>query len=714
MMRVALFLLCAAFTPVATAAEEGLVVHYPFDEGAGSVAHDAGGHGLDGTLHGARFVPLQEGFALEFDGEDDYVEIPDSDLLRFTGAVTVSAWVNTPVSSEQTVVAKNGCSVLRQNYRISLDQGSTHFTVVECPEHGKTAAGGGIEPDRWHHVAGTHESGRSRIYVDGILQAEHAFGPFTVGTLEAHLYIGASYYGAGLGGHFTGQIDDVRIYGRALTDAELLSQYEAGKDLRITTRDRLLAQVSPTRESDTTPPALTGATPPPDSQVDGPPIISARFNDAGSGIDVASARIRLDGDDVTDQAEITQEGFTLTPFTDLADGVHLVDVDVSDQVGNPGNVLRWRFALRAPIQVVSQFDGDVFRVHGEPYFPVGIYASNVSPGSPMPYLIQAAEAGINFKLIGERAVDVLDDLHLLGMKGLVHVYYASLALGNGDPQQLTEVVEGARGHPANLGWWNEYQSVNQSPLAVDTYEFIGRLDPSHPVIYMLAWAGKLSDAYFVYAYPILNPLLPDDSIMSIDELILQPAFEAAREEGKGKQVWFASQTFDYRLDMNRGEIVTLEGGFRPSREEIRSMNYLALTKGVKGLLFYAAGGEIPGTDYTADVAIYPRQWTEVLKLASELRYLSPVLAAGTPAQTAQLVQEQEAIHFTELSYGGVHTLISVNVVPEMVLAEWQFERPAHLKVLFEDRVAPSPVRSFTDLFEPLEVHVYQWPEAGGG
>jgi hypothetical protein len=29
-------------------------------------------------------------------------------------------------------------------------------------------------------------------------------------------------------------------------------------------------------------------------------------------------------------------------------------------------------------------------------------------------------------------------------------------------------------------------------------------------------------------------------------------------------------------------------------------------------------------------------------------------------------------------------------------------------------VAPSPVRTFTDLFEPLEVHVYEWPEAGGG
>ena len=141
------------------------------------------------------------------------------------------------------------------------------------------------------------------------------------------------------------------------------------------------------------------------------------------------------------------------------------------------------------------------------------------------------------------------------------------------------------------------------------------------------------------------------------------------------------------------------------------MNYQALTRGAKGLLFYAAGGDIPDTEFANDVALYPRQWTEILKVASEVRLLAPVLAAGTPANTARLGKSNEAIQYFELSAGSTHTLIAVNVEPEMVLAEWRFEQPVPRAVLFEDRVSAGRVQSFTDLFEPLQVHVYQWPAA---
>ena len=44
------------------------------------------------------------------------------------------------------------------------------------------------------------------------------------------------------------------------------------------------------------------------------------------------------------------------------------------------------------------------------------------------------------------------------------------------------------------------------------------------------------------------------------------------------------------------------------------------------------------------------------------------------------------------------------------LVEWEFDGPVQLEVLFEDRAPANAVKSFTDLFKPLEVHVYQWPE----
>lgn len=703
--RAALTLLGLLLAAGAPAQEDGLVAHYPFDEGDGAVALDAGGHGLDGVIHGAEYVQLPEGYALRFDGQDDYVEVPDSERLRFSGPHTVSCWINTPVNSSQAVLGKNGCSILRQNYRLGLERGRVTFGVTDCPE-GRTASGTGPGQQTWAHLAGTFDDGQVRVYVNGQLRGTHDSDPFEPGTLEASLYVGTRVYGPGPGGFFTGLIDDVRLYGRALSEAEIAGQYEAGKELRISVLDRMKAQISPVSEEDTTPPALVLPRPVPDSTVEGPPLLSAGFREDGSGIDPASIRILLDGEDVTSRAEITGDGFRYAAGT-LADGIHQVDVSLSDRAGNAGNRLRWRFGVNAPVPVKSGFDGDVFRVNGEPFFPVGIYSSNVSNKSHMPYLAQAVEAGINYKLIGEASTRTLDDLLAIGMKGLIHFYYASQALGRGDPGRLTDLIARVKDHPATLAWWNEYASENQAALGAETYRFIRERDPNHPVTFMLQWGGALGDAYFVYSYPILNPLLPDNSITSMDELTLDAAFEAAGAEGK--QVWFCSQTFDYRLDSNRGRIVTLEGGFRPSREEIRAMNYLALARGVKGLVFYAAGGEIPDTPYTNDVAIYPRQWTEVLKLSGEIRHLAPTLAAGAAVQSVQLEQEGEAIQFTERLHDGVHTLIAVNVTPELALGTWRFDRPVRPLAMFEDRAAGTESRSFTDLFQPLEVHVYQWP-----
>ena len=695
------------------AVEEGLVAHFKFDEGSGTTVRDASGHNHDGTIHGAEFVKMQQGFALAFDGKDDYVQVPDSEALRLAETATFEAWVNVPVNAEQTVLSKNGCDTLRQNYLLKLEENRVRVSLVECPEFGafhQTAYSAGIQPNRWYHLAGSYDGETIRVYVNGA-QTGRLDATFDVGTLEAPLYIGANFYGPKLGGFFSGKIDEVKIYSRALSGEQIAAHYQAEKDVRISKLTRLIAHVSEFENKDTTPPVIKLPSPPPDSTANGMTTISVRFGEKGSGIDIASAKIVLDASDVTDRAIVTEDGVSFTPNQPFSDGVHQVQVTVSDKAGNAGNRTAWQFGVNAAVPVRSEFDGDVFRVNGEPFFPLGVYSGNVKPNRPMPYLAQAAEAGINHRLVGgggTQAKQALDDLLAHGMKGLVHLYYQSLALGNGDPQPLVGLVNKVKDHPANLGWWNEYASVNQAPLVTETYRTVKAHDTNHPVVFMLQWAGKLSDAYFVYAYPILNPLLPDSSIRSQWDGCIKSAIEASREEGKGKHVWFASQAFDYRIGSSRGKTVGLEGGFRPSREELRAINYLALAKGVKGLLLYAPGAEIPGTDFIDDFAIYPRQWTEVLKMASEIRHLTPVLATGVQVNTVKLEQDGDAIHFLELSHEGVHTLIAVNVEPEFHLAKWRFEKAVQPKVLFEDRTLTNRTEGFADLFKPLEVHIYQW------
>ena len=78
---------------VAAAAEEGLVAHYPFDQGAGTVAHDRSGNGYDGKITGAEWVKRGAGFALQFDGVTGQVDLGNPSGLNLEGDVTFMAWI---------------------------------------------------------------------------------------------------------------------------------------------------------------------------------------------------------------------------------------------------------------------------------------------------------------------------------------------------------------------------------------------------------------------------------------------------------------------------------------------------------------------------------------------------------------------------------------------------------------------------------------------
>ena len=65
------------------------VGHWKFDEGIGSYPFDETTNNNDGTLSGGKF-----GNALEFDGFDDYVNIPDDTSLDITADITLEAWIN--------------------------------------------------------------------------------------------------------------------------------------------------------------------------------------------------------------------------------------------------------------------------------------------------------------------------------------------------------------------------------------------------------------------------------------------------------------------------------------------------------------------------------------------------------------------------------------------------------------------------------------------
>ena len=91
----------AAFLCACVVAQDGLLLHYTFDEGEGDIATDASGNGNDGKIHQATYVPSPRGHALHFDGVDDHVVAPGRESLSVSGDMTIEVWLRAERTDER-------------------------------------------------------------------------------------------------------------------------------------------------------------------------------------------------------------------------------------------------------------------------------------------------------------------------------------------------------------------------------------------------------------------------------------------------------------------------------------------------------------------------------------------------------------------------------------------------------------------------------------
>jgi hypothetical protein len=195
-----------------------LVGWWKLDEDMGTTAVDWSGHGNHGTLQGdPQWVPGQVGGALEFDGSGDYVNCGNSPALTITDQITVACWIKVAAFSKswETILAKGDDS-----YRMSRGPefgDSIHFGC-NGPTGGNLNATTIVTDDTWHHVALVYDGSNKIIYIDSVEDARLAStGPIDISSYS--LYIGENSQATGR--HLTGLVDNVRIYNKALTPAEI-------------------------------------------------------------------------------------------------------------------------------------------------------------------------------------------------------------------------------------------------------------------------------------------------------------------------------------------------------------------------------------------------------------------------------------------------------------------------------------------------------------
>lgn len=203
----------------------GLVGRWSFDDGADPTADDSG-NGHAGDLMGdptfTTTVPAADGggTALAFDGDEDYIEVQGNESDFDLQELTVAFWIKTSGFDKYDGLVTKGDS----SWRVHEGNGSGYI------EFHANGVGGlrstqWITDDTWHHFAVTFDGTTLAIYIDGGPDISAARSG-TISNTDALVTIGTN------GDHiasryFTGLMDDVRIYDRALSADDVAQLHAA-------------------------------------------------------------------------------------------------------------------------------------------------------------------------------------------------------------------------------------------------------------------------------------------------------------------------------------------------------------------------------------------------------------------------------------------------------------------------------------------------------
>jgi hypothetical protein len=207
--------------------ESGLLAYFPFS----GTANDASGNGNHGILHNAALSADRFGApdkAYYFNGVDSWIEVPDNPILRPDSAITMAAWVRIDsgvVSDSKTILEKGSSPGVNSDFALMVDNTQTPGSM-RCRPHMWLAGGWQffngttqIDSATWYHLAMTYDGFTMKSYVNGINDGSKVVTSKIRGS-NTPLRIGL-YEPTTAPARFPGQIDEVRIYSRALSEVEI-------------------------------------------------------------------------------------------------------------------------------------------------------------------------------------------------------------------------------------------------------------------------------------------------------------------------------------------------------------------------------------------------------------------------------------------------------------------------------------------------------------
>ncbi|WKZ27772.1 MAG: DUF2341 domain-containing protein [Candidatus Dojkabacteria bacterium] len=210
------------------------IAHWKLDEKEGTTANDSSLNNLHGTLQNMSGNEWQEGKiskSLRFDGTNDYISVPDNDLLDVAagGSFSIATWFKTDgtVSSDSLLVGKGG---LGNSIGYSLYLDSTGKVVcgidddaISFPEDSVVSTAE-YDDSEWHHALCVKRNTKLQLFVNGQRAGPDDTTLSSTGALynNSSLFIG----GSDIGNEFSGQIDDIRFFNYAVSSFSKIADFD--------------------------------------------------------------------------------------------------------------------------------------------------------------------------------------------------------------------------------------------------------------------------------------------------------------------------------------------------------------------------------------------------------------------------------------------------------------------------------------------------------
>lgn len=220
----------ATFLNIDDSFDSGPILYLPFN---GNVKDESGFRNKvfqeGGRLTSDRY--LRGNKAFEFDGINDFLEIPDSEGRFSLKKLTITFWFNTSSNSVQNLIGKENFETAEEavlqlfinweNYPglgFNLVSGNTYCTQANYLTSSYVHGGNPISLNTWHFVAATWDGNNQCVYLNGKLLQSKKPGFKKIKSCNSPLRIGIWYQGSL---PFKGKIDEVRIYKRVLSNKQI-------------------------------------------------------------------------------------------------------------------------------------------------------------------------------------------------------------------------------------------------------------------------------------------------------------------------------------------------------------------------------------------------------------------------------------------------------------------------------------------------------------